>query len=98
MDPNQKREVFVRDHLAGFRTDLANRRTFLSYIRTALAFFAGGLALIKFSGHPLITVMGWLFLPVGIIILIQGVITYVKVNRTVQAEKKKTDEAERVMI
>lgn len=95
VDPSLKREVFVRDHLAGYRTDLAIRRTFLSYLRTALAFFGGGLAMLKFSGHPLVTLFGWLLLPVGIVILVQGVITNIKMNRDVQAEKKKTDEAER---
>ena len=96
VDPSLKREVFVRDHLAGYRTDLAIRRTFLSYLRTALAFFGGGLAMIKFSGHPLVTWLGWILLPAGIVILVQGVITYIKVNQGVRAEKRKTDEAERV--
>jgi len=90
-----KREVYVRDHLAEYRTGLALRRTFLSYLRTALAFFGGGLALIKFSGHPFVTWIGWLLLPTGIVILVQGIITYIKVNRGVQAEKEKTAEAER---
>jgi len=94
VDPSLKREVYVRDHLAEYRTGLALRRTFLSYLRTALAFFGGGLAMIKFSGHPLVTLLGWFLLPAGIVILVQGVITYIKVNRAVQAEKEKTDEAE----
>ena len=98
VDPSLKREVFVRDHLAGYRTGLALRRTFLSYLRTALAFFGGGLAMIKFSGHPLVAWIGWFFLPAGIIILVQGIVTYIKVNQSVQAEERKTDEAERVKI
>jgi len=96
VDTSLKREVFVRDHLAGYRTGLALRRTFLSYLRTALAFFGGGLAMIKFSGHPLVTLLGWVLLPAGIVILVQGVIIYIRVNRAVQAEKEKTVEAERV--
>ena len=94
MDPYQKNEAFVRDHMAGYRTDLANRRTFLSYLRTALAFFVGGLALIKFWGHPILTVIGWIFLFAGIIIFFEGVYTYLKVKRAVQAEKEKTNKAE----
>jgi len=62
VEPFLKREVFVRDHLAEYRTGLALRRTFLSYLRTALAFFGGGLAMIKFSGHPLVTLLGWILL------------------------------------
>lgn len=54
--------------------------------------------MIKFSGHPLVTWIGWFFLPAGIIILVQGIVTYIKVNQSVQAEERKTDEAERVKI
>ena len=95
VEPSLKKEVFVRDHLAEYRTGLALRRTFLSYLRTALAFFGGGLALIKFSGHPFVTWIGWFLLPTGIVILVQGIITYIKMNRGVQKEKEKIAEAER---
>jgi len=98
VDASLKKEVYVRDHLAGYRTGLALRRTFLSYLRTALASFGGGLAMIKFSGHPLVTLLGWALLPAGIVILAQGIITYIKVNRVVQAEEEKTDEAEQANI
>lgn len=98
VDPSLKREVYVRDHLAGYRTGLALRRTFLSYLRTSLAFFGGGLAMIKFSGHPLVTLLGWFLLPAGVVILAQGIITYAKVNRAVQAEEEKTAEAEQANI
>lgn len=98
VDASLKKEVYVRDHLAGYRTGLALRRTFLSYLRTSLAFFGGGLAMIKFSGHPLVTLLGWFFLPAGVVILAQGIITYIKVNRAVQAEEEKTDEAEQANI
>ena len=97
MNPCQKNKAFVRDHLAGYRTDLASKRTFLSYLRTALAFFVGGLALIKFWGHPILTLVGWIFLFVGIIIFFQGVYNYTKVNRAILAEKEKADKAERAM-
>jgi len=98
VDTSLQREVYVRDHLAGYRTGLALKRTFLSYLRTALAFFGGGLAMIKFSGHPFVTLLGWFLLPAGVVILVQGIITYIKVNRAVQGEEKKTDEAEKVNI
>jgi putative membrane protein len=93
-----KKGVFVRDHLAELRTELANRRTLLSHIRTSLAFLGGGLALIKFSGHPLIAAIGWFLLPAGIFILVQGVITYVRVNSAVRLEKQKTEEAEQIAL
>ena len=91
---SRKKEAYVRDHLAGYRTDLAIRRTFLSYLRTALTFFGGGWAMLKFSGHPIITLVGWILIPAGIIILVKGFIVNVKMNRDVQSEKHKTEEAE----
>ena len=95
MSGSKKKDPFVRDHLAEFRTELANRRTFLSYLRTALAFLGGGLALIKFSGHPTFTIFGWLLLPVGVLILVQGAITYIRVKRVVWEEKQRAEAAER---
>jgi len=91
---DKKGELFVRDHLAELRTELANRRTLLSHIRTALAFMGGGLALVKFAGHPLAILIGWILVPVGLFILGEGIVTYVKVVRAVRMEKKKTDAAE----
>jgi len=76
--PNTKKTshkpVLIRDYLADYRTDLANKRTFLSYIRTALAVFAAGLALMKFFGHYLIVGLGVLLLPTGVLIFVHGVI------------------------
>jgi len=88
----------VRDHLAELRTELANQRTLLSHIRTSLAFLAGGLALIKFSEHPLIVAIGWLLLPAGTLIIVQGIITYVRVNKAVRVEKQKTEAAEQTAL
>ena len=76
-DSSVKGEVFVLDHLAEYRTGLALKRTVLSYLRTSMAFFGGGLAMIKFSGHPLVTWLGWILLPAGVVILVRGVITYI---------------------
>jgi len=54
--------------------------------------------MIKFSGHPLVTLLGWILIPAGAVILVLGSITYIKVNRTVQAEKQKTYEAEKANV
>jgi len=98
MNPSQKRGAFVRDHLAELRTDLANRRTLLSHIRTALAFVGGGIALIHFSGHPFLDATGWLLLPIGTGIFVQGVVTYLRIARAVREEKQQTAEAEKTLL
>ena len=87
-----KREVFVRDHLAEYRTGLALRRTFLSYLRTALAFFGGGLAMIKFSGHPLVTLLGWILLLPVLSFLFRGsshILRWIRVFRRRSERQKK---------
>ena len=96
--PHSNSGLFVRDHLAELRTDLANRRTLLSHVRTALAFLGGGIALIKFAGHPLVIAAGWLLAPVGVFILIQGLVTYLRINAAVRAEKEKTEAAEKTVL
>ena len=85
-------ELFIRDHLAGHRTELANRRTFLAYIRTCLSILAAGLVFIKFWEHPSVVALGFLLLPISGLILIQGIRTYAKVQKVIRSEEAKTGE------
>ena len=87
-------ELFIRDHLAGYRTELANRRTFLAYIRTTLSLVAAALVFIKFWRHPAVIYLGWVLLPISGIILTRGFLIYRKVNRVVRQEEIKTGEEE----
>lgn len=90
-NPVPKKGALVRDHLAAIRTDLANRRTFLSYSRTALACFIAGLAFIKFSGHPIVVGLGCVLLPLGVIIMGQGIITYRKMKQAMSMEEAEAE-------
>lgn len=90
-NPVHKKGALVRDHLAGIRTDLANRRTFLSYSRTALACFITGLAFIKFSGHPIVAGLGCVLLPLGVIIMGQGIMTYRKMKKAMSEEEAEAE-------
>ena len=69
-------DIILRDMLALDRTILANERTFLSYIRTALTFFGAGITFIQFFGHPIIIVVGWVFVPTGVVILVIGSVRF----------------------
>jgi putative membrane protein len=87
----KREKVLVRDHLAGYRTDLANRRTFLSYFRTALAFMGGGLALIKFSSDPMFVAIGIVLIPGGIVVLVQGFALFRRMRMVILEEEKISD-------
>lgn len=77
-------EMIIRDYLAVDRTAQANERTFLAYIRTALAFGAGGIGLIKlFEESIAIIVTGWLLISLGLIVIIFGIIRFIKFRRAI---------------
>ena len=86
--------VFVRDYLAEYRTVLASKRTFLSYIRTALAVFAAGLVFIKFFAHPLVMTLGMALLPAGVLIFVQGLIAYKKMKQVIRVVEEKIHKLE----
>jgi putative membrane protein len=75
-----KDELILRDHLAIDRTILANERTLLAYIRTALAVFVTGVSFIQFFESILMVILGWVFVPIGVITLVIGFWRYKKVS------------------
>ena len=83
-------EMILRDHLATDRTALANERTFLAYIRTSLSITVAGASFIKFTDVTLINMIGYLFVPLGLIIGILGVRRYLYIRMRLQCivEKK----------
>ncbi|OIO13440.1 hypothetical protein COV53_02000 [Candidatus Gottesmanbacteria bacterium CG11_big_fil_rev_8_21_14_0_20_37_11] len=89
------KKITVRDHLAFDRTNLANERTFLAYIRTALTLFVSGVSFIQFFTTTIIVIIGWLFIPIGILILIKGINIYINrkggLSRIENGKKYSTD-------
>jgi putative membrane protein len=84
-------KMILRDFLAIDRTILSNQNTFLAYIRTALTLFVAGVTFIRFFDFIVIEVIGWIFIPVGLVTFIVGLIRYNKkrlVLDTVMTEKK----------
>jgi len=65
-----------QEKLAEVRTKQANERTMLAYIRTALTLVVAGLTFIKFFDNRIIEIVGWVFIPFGIINLVLGIIRY----------------------
>ncbi|HOP06363.1 MAG TPA: DUF202 domain-containing protein [candidate division Zixibacteria bacterium] len=70
----------THDRDAVFRLHLANQRTFLSYLRTALTFFVAGVSFIKFFDSLLIEILGWVFVPLGIITTVIGIYRYNRIR------------------
>ena len=68
----KEEEFFLRDYLAIDRTILANERTFLAYLRTALTIFIAGVTFIKFFENIFIEIIGWVFVPLGILTFVVG--------------------------
>ncbi len=85
---NAHKNPILRDHLAAQRTMLANERTYLAYIRTALTLFVAGVSFIKFFDHIFYEIIGWLLIPLGILTLIKGVISYIKMKRLIAEEER----------
>lgn len=77
-------EPYVRDFMAVERTVMANERTFLSYIRSALGLFIGGASFVQFFDSPVMQLVGWIFIPLGIIAFGLGLRRYRKINKLIQ--------------
>ena len=68
IDPEQ---LIIRDHLAADRT--------------ALALVAGGVGLIKiFEGQLVALIIGWIFVPIGLVIIIFGTIRFLKIRSAIK--------------
>ncbi len=84
---NKYKDLFLRDNLAAQRTMLANERTYLAYVRTALTLFVTGVSLIKFFGHAIYEITGLVLILFGIMVLIKGVISHIKMKQVIIEEE-----------
>jgi putative membrane protein len=81
-------EPVVRDVMAIERTIMANERTFLAFWRTALTLFIAGLTFLHFFEDWLIQTIGWIFIPSGVAVFLQGIRIYRKMCKVIkQAER-----------
>lgn len=74
-------ETQLRDHLAVERTHLANERTLLSYVRTALSLIVGGIVALQLLPPSLsVTLLAWLAMIVGALLVLVGARRFLKVR------------------
>jgi len=86
----------VREHLAAARSILANERTFLAYQRTALTQLAVAATFIRFFDHPVLTIVGWLLVPVSVVTIGFGVLRYQRMRRLIRSLETATRQARRL--
>ena len=84
-------KMILRDHLAADRTQLANERTLLAYYRTALTLFIAGATFVQFFGNLLMAVIGWIFIPLGFLVFIVGVVRYHRTKRPLDRLKAREE-------
>jgi len=89
-------EPIVRDVMAIERTVLANDLTFLAFWRTALAMFVTGLAFNQFFADTVFQIIGWIFMPTGIAVFIQGVRVYRRMNRLIVRAEQSVEDGSKV--
>ena len=78
-----KGKLNLRNYLAAHRTVLANERTWLGYIRTSLTFFVAGVSFIEFFKIATLVIIGWVFVPLGMVCLVIGLWKYLKVRNMI---------------
>ena len=64
---------------------MANDRTWLSYVRTSLTLFVVGVTFIKFFDSIILFVIGWVFVPIGITVLIFGFWKFLSVKKLIHS-------------
>jgi len=75
------------DFLAEMRTLLANERTLLAYFRTSFSISIVGVTFIKILGDSSDVYIGIALNGVSLLVLVLGVMRYLKVNRVINEYK-----------
>jgi putative membrane protein len=85
-------DLILRDQLALDRTRLANERTVLAYIRTAFMLFVAGVTALKlFVETPAVVVTAWLFVGLGILVMLLGIWRFVAMRRRICQRARQPD-------
>ena len=81
---NNPGQLTLTERLAADRTRLANERTFLAYMRTALGLIATGTGFGEYLDSPLLRIVFIMFIPVGVVVLIVGIVGFQRRKRALQ--------------
>lgn len=83
-DPNNGEQMILRDYLAVDRTVMVNETLLLSYIRTALTLIVAGVSFLKFFSNTGTHILGWAFIGLAILIMVNGSIQYKEMDEFLQ--------------
>ncbi len=78
----EKPTLTITERLAADRTSLANERTLLAYSRLSLALIATGTGFGQFLNSVILRTLFLLFIPIGILILVIGMIRFRQRRKT----------------
>ena len=83
----------IRHSLAIDRTILANERTFLAYTRTSLTMLVPGITFIHFFANSVgLAILGFIFIPAGIITFVYGMISFYQKKTIIKKDKEMLEE------
>ncbi len=92
----QKGDLTLGDYLGAHRTILANDRTWLAYVRTALTLFVVGVTFIKFFDNRTLFIIGWIFIPIGIAVVLIGIWKYFSVRKMIHGIKSNKEDIKNI--
>ncbi len=84
----EKKDVPLRDLLAIDRTILANERTFLAWVRTSLSLIVSGITFVKYLNIKILLIIGYVFIPLGSILLVLGTLRFLKGRKELRDYRK----------
>lgn len=85
---NINKDLILREKLAIQRTIMANHSTFLAFLRTALYFMVAGLSMQSLLKIKQGIWLEWLFFTAAFVIVIIGVINYLRHRKKIRNSEK----------
>ncbi len=87
-NPNNNRDLILREKLAVQRTELANQSTFLSFLRTSMYFLMAGLTIQNLFSQGNYVVFEILLFVISGVVLILGVYNYYRHKKIIKHSEK----------
>lgn len=87
-NPNNNRDLILREKLALQRTELANQSTFLSFLRTSMYFLMAGLTIQNLFSQGNYVIFEILLFVISGVVLILGIYNYYRHKKIIKHSEK----------